>query len=80
MDQVYKLPIERLMVAGVKERQYELQSNSWDKVQEFLREINISVIRNRQAVPDSVNSFINKGDSSRIFDTGIASDSSHVPV
>ena len=44
MDEVYEIPVESLMAAGANGRQYELQSKSWDKVQDFLRKMNVSAI------------------------------------
>ena len=40
MDGVYEVPVEDLRAAGANGYQYELQSKSWDKVQDFLRKMN----------------------------------------
>ena len=40
MDGVYEVPVEYLRAAGANGCQYELQSKSWDKVQDFLRKMN----------------------------------------
>ena len=84
MDEVYEIPVERLTAAGANGRQYELQSKSWDKVQDFLRKMNVRAIHNGQVAPDSVNSPIGEGHSSQVLGAGIASDageySSHMPV
>lgn len=84
MDGVYEVPVERLMPAGANGRQYELQSKSWDKVQNFLRNRNVHTIHNGQVAPDSVNSPIREGHPSQVLGAGVASDageySSHMPV
>ncbi|MCJ1357822.1 MAG: hypothetical protein MMC33_007818 [Icmadophila ericetorum] len=51
MDQVYKVPFESLRAAaGADGRQYALQSKSWDKLQNFIRELNVCGIQNGPVV------------------------------
>jgi len=38
MDEEYHLPIHRLKAASVGGRQFELQAQSWAKVQKFVQE------------------------------------------
>ena len=84
MDEVYEIPVKILTAAGANARQYELQSKSWDKVQDFLRKLNVRAIHDRQVAPESVNSSTGQGHSSQVLATGVASDtgeySSHMPV
>lgn len=79
MDEAYEIPVECLMPAGANGRQYELQSKSWEKVQDFMRDRNVQTVHNGQVAPDSVNSH-----PSQVFDAGVAPDagqySSHMPV
>ena len=44
-DEIYEIPVESLMAAGANGRQYEPQSKSQDKVQGFLRKMNVRAIR-----------------------------------
>ena len=84
MDQVYEIPVESLTAAGANGRQYELQSKSWDKVQDFLRKMNVHAIHDRPVAPESVNIPTGEGFSSQALGAGVASDagkySSHMPV
>ena len=45
MDEIYEIPVESLMAAGANGRQYELHSKSQDKIQGFLRKMNVRAIR-----------------------------------
>ena len=74
MDGVYEIPVERLTAAGANGRQYELQSKSWDKVQDFLRKMNVRAIQDGQVTPDSINSPIRDCHSSQVLGAGVASD------
>ena len=84
MDEVYEIPVERLTATGANGRQYELQSKSWDKVQDFLRKMNVCAIHDEQVAPDSVNSPIGEGHPSHVLGAGVASNagecSSYMPV
>ena len=71
MDGVYEIPIERLTAAGASGRQYELQSKSWDKVQDFLRKRSI---HDGEVTPDALSSPICEGHSSQIHGVGNTSD------
>lgn len=64
MDAVYEVPVEHLVAAGANGRQYELQSKSWDKVQDFLSKRNVRAIHDGRVAPDSVNSSIREYHSS----------------
>lgn len=74
MDEVYEIPFEHLTPAGANGRQYELQSKSWDAVQDFLRKINFHAIDDRQVAPNAVNSPIGEGHSDQVLGVNIASD------
>ena len=74
MDGVYEIPVERLTAAVANGRQYELQSNSWDKVQDYTRKMNVRAIQDGQVAPDSINSPIRDCHSSRALGAGVASD------
>lgn len=74
MDGVYEIPVEHLTAAGANGRQYELQSKSWDKVQDFLRKMNVRAIHDGQVAPGSVNSPIREGHLSQVLGAGVASD------
>ena len=71
MDGVYEIPVEYFTAACTNGRQYELQSKSWDKVQDFLRKMNARAIHDEQAAPNSVNSPIRECYSTQIFDAVI---------
>lgn len=59
MDKVYEIPIENLEAAGADGRQFELQSKSWDKVQDYIRKMNDCAIQ--PVAPDSVNNTAREG-------------------
>ena len=84
MDGGYEIPVEYLRAAGANGRQYELQSKSWDKVQDFLRKMNARAIHDGQVARDSVNSSICESHSRQVLGAGVASDageySSHMLV
>ena len=74
MDEIYEIPIEYLTAAGANGRQYELQSKSWDKVQDFLRNMNVSATHHGQVAPDPVNGAVCEGRSSQVLGAGAVSD------
>ena len=74
MDEVYEVPVERLTAAGANGRQYELQSKSWDKVQDVLREMNSRATHDGQVAPNSDNSPVGEGHSRQVLGSGVASD------
>ena len=74
MDEVYEIPVERLTAAGANGRQYELQSKSWNKVEDFLRKMNVRAVHDGQVAPDSVNSPIRESRSRQVLGASVASD------
>ena len=84
MDEVYEIPIEFLMAAGANGRQYELQSKSWHKVQDFLRNMDVRAHNHGRVALDTANSPVQEGHLNQALGADIASDdgesSSHMPV
>ena len=74
MDEVYEIPLERLTAARGNGCQYELQSKTWDKVQNFLRKTNERANNEGQVARDSVSSPICEGRSSQVLGAGVAFD------
>ena len=74
MDEVYEIPVERLTAAGANGRQYELQSKSWDRVQNFLRKMNVRANHDGQVASDSVSSPVLEGRASQALGAGVAFD------
>ena len=64
MDEVYEIPVEYLTAAGANGHQYELQSKSWEKVQDFGRKRNVCAAQAGHDAPDSVNISTREGHSS----------------
>ena len=74
MDEVYGISVDRLTATGANGRQYEPQSKSWDKVQDFLRKMNVRAIHDGQVTSDSTSNPIREGRSSQVLGAGVASD------
>lgn len=70
---MYKIPVEKLVAAGVNGRQYELQSKSWDKVQDFLSRRNVRAIHDGRVAPDFVSSTIRGCHSRQVLDADVVS-------
>ena len=74
MDKVYEIPVEYLTAAGANGRQYQLQSESWDKVQNFLSNMNARAMHDGQVAPDPVSNPIRECHSSQVLDVGVVFD------